>query len=128
MGQPSHIIIHTGSNKLRLKQERVAESVKRAAQRPTKTFPYPTITISTILPQRDLHPDAINWINADISLGWALMPNVTVRLMSQVLDSSFIKTTNLNKKFIICDLSKQLNTLIKALTTNYFSSVPCKKS
>ena len=50
LGQPSHIIIHTGSNDLR--QERVAESVKRVAQRATQTFPSSKIIISTILPQR----------------------------------------------------------------------------
>ncbi|XP_042274328.1 uncharacterized protein LOC121901547 [Thunnus maccoyii] len=50
LGQPSHIIIHTGSNDLRLQQGRVAESMKRVAQRATQTFPSSKIIISTILP------------------------------------------------------------------------------
>uniref|UniRef100_A0A8C9YD43 SGNH hydrolase-type esterase domain-containing protein n=1 Tax=Sander lucioperca TaxID=283035 RepID=A0A8C9YD43_SANLU len=76
VGQPSHIVIHTGTNDLRLQQERVAESVKRVAQRATQTFPSSKIIISTILPRRDFHPDTIHRINAEISRGCGLMPNV----------------------------------------------------
>ncbi|KAJ8332478.1 hypothetical protein SKAU_G00422670 [Synaphobranchus kaupii] len=78
LGEPSHIIVHTGTNDLRTQQERVAESVRRVAERATQTFPSSKITISTILPRTDFHPQTIQRINAAISRGCAPMPNVHI--------------------------------------------------
>ena len=76
LGQPRHIIIHTGTNDLRAQQERVAECVRRVAQKATHTFPLSRITISTILPRRDVHPATIHRVNADIYRGCSPLPNV----------------------------------------------------
>lgn len=75
-GTPSHIIIHTGTNDLRAQQERVGQLVCRVAEKAAETCPNAKITISTLLPRRDIHPDTINRVNADISRGCALLPSV----------------------------------------------------
>ncbi len=75
-GTPSHIIIHTGTNDLRREQERVGQLICRLAEKATETYPNTKITISTLLPRRDIHPDTIQRVNADISKGCARLPNV----------------------------------------------------
>ncbi|KAL7857245.1 hypothetical protein SRHO_G00161440 [Serrasalmus rhombeus] len=75
-GEPNHIIIHTGTNDLWAQQDRVADCVRRVAQAATQAFPSTKITISTILPRRDIHPATIQKINAEISRGCALVANV----------------------------------------------------
>ncbi len=75
-GTPSHIIIHTGTNDLRREQERVGQLICRVAEKATETYPNTKITISTLLPRRDIHPDTIQRVNADISKGCARLPNV----------------------------------------------------
>lgn len=76
LGDPSHIIIHVGTNDLRTQQERVAQSVTQVAIKATQTFPTSKIIISTILPRTDFHPRTIQRVNTDISRGCAGMPNV----------------------------------------------------
>ncbi len=75
-GTPSHIIIHTGTNDLRREQERVEQMISRVAETATETYPNTKITISTLLPCRDIHPDTIQRVNADISKGFTRLPNV----------------------------------------------------
>ncbi len=72
----SHIIIHTGTNNLRREQERVGQLICRVAEKATEIYPNTKITISTLLPRRDIHPDTIQRANADISKGCARLPNV----------------------------------------------------
>ncbi|KAL0170992.1 hypothetical protein M9458_035588, partial [Cirrhinus mrigala] len=76
LGEPSHIIIHVGTNYLRAQQERVADSVTRVAIKATQTFPTSKVVISTILPISDCHPRTIQRVNADISRRCAGMPNI----------------------------------------------------
>ncbi|KAJ8377168.1 hypothetical protein SKAU_G00077480 [Synaphobranchus kaupii] len=75
-GTASHIIVHTGTNDLRAQQERVAGSVRRVAGRAAEAFPSSKIIISTLLPRRDFHPFTIHRVTAEISHGFALIPNV----------------------------------------------------
>lgn len=75
-GTPSHIIIHTGTNDLRREQERVGQLICRVAEKATEIYPNTKITISTLLPRRDIHPDTIQRVNADISKGCARLSNV----------------------------------------------------
>ncbi len=56
-GTPSHIIIHTGTNDLRREQERVGQLICRVAEKATETYPNTKITIYTLLPRKDIHPD-----------------------------------------------------------------------
>ncbi|KAK3568427.1 hypothetical protein QTP86_006934 [Hemibagrus guttatus] len=74
--EPSHMIIHTGTNDLRSQQERVAESIKRVAQAAINKFPSSKIIISTLLPRRDFHPATIQRVDAEITRGCASMANV----------------------------------------------------
>ncbi|KAI7794676.1 hypothetical protein IRJ41_020546, partial [Triplophysa rosa] len=76
LGLPSHIIIHTGTNDLRNKQDRVSESLRAVVDKARHTFPNSKIILSTLLLSRDFHPDTINKINASISRHCALLPNV----------------------------------------------------
>ena len=75
-GAPRQVIIHTGTNDLRAQQEQVAGSVRRVAEKAAQTFPRSKIIISTLLPRRDFHPMTIQRVNAEISRGCALIPNV----------------------------------------------------
>lgn len=76
LGDPSHIIIHVGTNDLRTQQERVAQSVTQVAIKATQTFTTSKIIISTILPRTDFHPRTIQRVNTDISRGCAGLPNI----------------------------------------------------
>lgn len=76
LGSPSHIIIHTGTNDLRAQQERVASALQRVIEKATTTFPNAKITISTLLPRKDFHPDTIQRVNANLSRTCALKPQV----------------------------------------------------
>lgn len=76
LGRPSHIIIHTGTNDLRNKQDRVSDSLRAVVDKARHTFPDSKIILSTLLQRRDFHPDTINKINASISRHCALLPNV----------------------------------------------------
>ena len=76
IGSPSHIIIHTGTNDLRVLQDKVATAVKGVIEKATHTFPNSRVVISTLLPRKDFHPATIQRINASISRDCALKPNV----------------------------------------------------
>jgi len=76
LGSPNHIIIHTGTNDLRAQQERVATSLQTVIEKASTTFPHAKITISTLLPRKDFHPDTIQRGNANLSRACALKPNV----------------------------------------------------
>lgn len=76
LGSPNHIIIHTGTNDLRAQQERVATSLQTVIEKASTTFPHAKITISTLLPRKDFHPDTIQRVNANLSRACALKPNV----------------------------------------------------
>ncbi|KAL7870690.1 hypothetical protein SRHO_G00081870 [Serrasalmus rhombeus] len=74
LGTPKYIIIHTGTNDLRLEQDRVGGLVCRVADRAAESFPNAKIIVSTLLPRKDFHPATIQKVNADISRGCALSP------------------------------------------------------
>ncbi|KAL1272978.1 hypothetical protein QQF64_028840 [Cirrhinus molitorella] len=76
LGQPSHIIIHTGTNDLRSQQDRVSDSLRAVVEKARETFPNSKITLSTLLQRKDFHPKTINKINSSISRHCALLPNV----------------------------------------------------
>lgn len=76
--EPNCIIIHTGTNDLRAEQERVGALMCRAAERVAETFPNAQMIISTLLPPKDFHPATIQRVNAHISRGCALTPNVNL--------------------------------------------------
>lgn len=77
-GTPGHIIIHTGTNNLQEEQERVGSLVNRVAERASERFPNSHIIISTLLPRKDFHPRTIQKVNAAITRGCGLLPNVHV--------------------------------------------------
>ncbi|KAJ8358471.1 hypothetical protein AAFF_G00437020 [Aldrovandia affinis] len=67
LGDPDNIIIHTGTNNLRYKGEKVAEAVVKVARKAHREFPRANITISTLLPRTDFPCDLINKINRKIT-------------------------------------------------------------
>ncbi|ROL53047.1 hypothetical protein DPX16_7989 [Anabarilius grahami] len=76
LGSPSHIIIHTGTNDLRARQERVATALINVTEKASSNFPNSKIILSTLLLRSDFHPDTIRHINARVSRDCALKPNV----------------------------------------------------
>lgn len=78
LGSPSHILIHTGTNDLMERQERVALSLRDIAEKACHTFPNTKIVMSTLLPRRDFHPQTIQKVNVSISRDCEKWPNVHV--------------------------------------------------
>ncbi len=76
LAHPHTSSYHTGTNDLRREQERVGQLICRVAEKATEIYPNTKITISTLLPRRDIHPDTIQRVNADISKGCARLSNV----------------------------------------------------
>lgn len=77
-GSPAHIILHTGTNDLRIEQERVGGLIGRLAKKAAESFPTSQVTVSTLLPRKDFHPTTIQRVNADITRDCARLPNVQV--------------------------------------------------
>ncbi|KAL6485950.1 hypothetical protein MHYP_G00053420 [Metynnis hypsauchen] len=100
LGTPKYIIIHTGTNDLRLEQERVGGLVCRVAERAAESFPNAKIIISTLLPRKDFHPATIQRVNADISRGCALLPNVHLAHHSTITPYHLYDHVHLNKHMI----------------------------
>ncbi|KAI7792354.1 hypothetical protein IRJ41_006369 [Triplophysa rosa] len=75
-GQPSCIIIHTGTNDLHSLLNNTADAVRKMAEITSQKFPESLIVISTLLPRRDTPPHIIYSINADISRACSAFPNV----------------------------------------------------
>ncbi|KAJ8339431.1 hypothetical protein SKAU_G00362170 [Synaphobranchus kaupii] len=96
-GTPTYIIIHTGTNDLRSEQERVGGLVCRVAERATEAFPNSKIILSTLLPRKDFHPATIQRVNADITRGCALLPNVHLAHHSTILPHDLYDHVHLNK-------------------------------
>ncbi|KAJ8361856.1 hypothetical protein AAFF_G00417210 [Aldrovandia affinis] len=78
LGDPDNIIIHTGTNDLRYKGEKVAEAVVKVARKAHREFPRANITISTLLPRTDFPCDLINKINRKITTNCAMLINVNI--------------------------------------------------
>ncbi|KAJ8360504.1 hypothetical protein SKAU_G00170290 [Synaphobranchus kaupii] len=78
LNTPQNILIHTGTNDLRSKGEKVAESLKKVAEKAHRLFPQANIAISTLLPRRDYPGGLINKINQSITSDCATLPNVTI--------------------------------------------------
>ncbi|KAJ8344611.1 hypothetical protein AAFF_G00221410, partial [Aldrovandia affinis] len=78
LGDPDNIIIHTGTNDLRYKGEKVAEAVVKVARKAHREFPRANITISTLLPRTDFPCDLINKINRKITTDCAMLTNVNI--------------------------------------------------
>ncbi|KAJ8332751.1 hypothetical protein SKAU_G00425400 [Synaphobranchus kaupii] len=94
---PRYIIIHTGTNDLRSEQERVGGLVCRVAERATEAFPNSKIILSTLLPRKDFHPATIQRVNADITRGCALLPNVHLAHHSTISPHDLYDHVHLNK-------------------------------
>ena len=78
----------------------MADCVRRVAQTATQAFPSTKITISTILPRRDIHPATIQKINAEISRGCALMANVHLAHHPNLSIHSLHDHVHLHKDFV----------------------------
>ncbi|KAJ8333787.1 hypothetical protein SKAU_G00411060 [Synaphobranchus kaupii] len=78
LNTPQNILIHTGTNDLRSKGEKVAEPLKKVAEKAHRLFPQANIAISTLLPRRDYPGGLINKINQSITSDCATLHNVTI--------------------------------------------------
>ncbi|KAJ8373964.1 hypothetical protein SKAU_G00045440 [Synaphobranchus kaupii] len=120
-GTPTYIIIHTGTNDLRSEQERVGGLVCRVAERATEAFPNSKIILSTLLPRKDFHPATIQRVNADITRGCALLPNVHLAHHSTILPHDLYDHVHLNKHALTEPL---LTTAFPAAVGNALTSDP----
>ncbi|KAL7838653.1 hypothetical protein AOLI_G00270570 [Acnodon oligacanthus] len=100
LGTPKYIIIHTGTNDLRLEQERVGGLVCRVAERAAESFPNTKIIVSTLLPRKDFHPATIQRVNADVARGCSLLPNVHLAHHSIITPYHLYDHVHLNKHMI----------------------------
>ncbi|KAJ8348913.1 hypothetical protein SKAU_G00275020 [Synaphobranchus kaupii] len=75
-GTAKHVLIHTGTNDLSTRRIDVAKALKQVAAKATQEYPAAKVTISTLLPRTDVPQRIIHSINAEVSRGCALLPNV----------------------------------------------------
>ena len=87
LGSPSHVLIHTGTNDIWMREDHswsycirptheLVASTKRMIEKATSTFPNAKVVISALLPRRDVESNYINAINAQISRFCAMKRNV----------------------------------------------------
>ncbi|KAJ8342273.1 hypothetical protein SKAU_G00322010 [Synaphobranchus kaupii] len=76
LGHAKHVLIHTGTNDLSTRRIDVAKALKQVAAKATQEYPAAKVTISTLLPRTDVPQRIIHSINAEVSRGCALLPNV----------------------------------------------------
>lgn len=119
MGSPSHIIIHTGTNDLRVQQERVATALINVTERASTNFPTSKIILSTLLLRTDFHPDTIRSINTRVSRHCTLKPNVHLAQHPTLNLSSLYDHVHLHRRAVPI-FAKSL----KDTTLNRSSSTP----
>ncbi|KAJ8348904.1 hypothetical protein SKAU_G00274930 [Synaphobranchus kaupii] len=76
LGNPSCIVVHTGTNDLCNMHHRTASAVWKVAERAAQLFPDSRVVMSTQLPRADTPPHILQEINSEIARGCAMLPNV----------------------------------------------------
>ena len=75
---PSHIIIHTGTNDFSARKTDVAEALIGIVKSATQKYPDTKVIISSLLPRRDTPKSVIDQINAKLLSFCAGIPNVKI--------------------------------------------------
>ncbi|KAL7868478.1 hypothetical protein SRHO_G00098620 [Serrasalmus rhombeus] len=78
LGAPDNIIIHTGTNELRSHGKSLTTAVIQTALKAQQEFPNTNITISTLLPQRDILYEMIKEVNDIITTECAKMTGIKI--------------------------------------------------
>lgn len=78
LNNPSHIIIHTGTNDLKARTTDVAMALINIIKIATKKHPQAKVIVSSLLPRRDIHVKVIEKINAKLTSVCAEIPNAKV--------------------------------------------------
>ncbi|KAJ8398140.1 hypothetical protein AAFF_G00429840 [Aldrovandia affinis] len=76
LSDAKHILIHTGTNGLSTCRIDIAKALRQVAAKATQEPPAAKVTISTLLPRLDVPQQVIHSINAEVSRGCDLLPNV----------------------------------------------------
>lgn len=93
-----HILIHTGTNDLTGHNKDIPRMLREVAMKATTEFPTARVTISALLPRRDMPQHVINNINADLIKKCAQLPNVHVALHGQILHQHLCDRLHLNQR------------------------------
>ena len=91
-----HILIHTGTNDLTHNKD-ITRSLRQVAEKATSVAPTARVTISTLLPRRDVPQHEINKINADISKACTGIPNVHMAHHAEILYQHLYDSLHLNQ-------------------------------
>ncbi|XP_030253411.1 uncharacterized protein LOC115569568 [Sparus aurata] len=91
-----HILIHTGTNDL-THNKNIPQSLRQVAERATSVAPTARVTISTLLPRRDVPQHEINKINAEISKACTGIPNVHMAHHAEILCQHLYDSLHLNQ-------------------------------
>lgn len=78
LGDPENIIIHTGTNELHSHGKSLSLRVIQMVKKAHKEFPNANITISTLLPRRDIPCEVIEDINDSISRECTKITGITI--------------------------------------------------
>lgn len=95
-----YIVIHTGTNEIYSKGDKVADSVKTMAQKVHKRFPKANITISTLLPRNDYPLSLINKINENIIKKCSNIPNTLIAQHPTITSNNLHDDIHLHHNFI----------------------------
>ncbi|KAJ8383223.1 hypothetical protein SKAU_G00040010 [Synaphobranchus kaupii] len=98
LGHAKHVLIHTGTNDLSTRRIDVAKALKQVAAKATQEYPAAKVTISTLLPRTDVPQRIIHSINAEVSLGCALLPNVHLAHHRDIRHYHLYDQVHLNKE------------------------------
>ncbi|KAJ8349102.1 hypothetical protein SKAU_G00276910 [Synaphobranchus kaupii] len=98
LGHAKHVLIHTGTNDLSTRRIDVAKALKQVAAKATQEYPAAKVTISTLLPRTDVPQRIIHSINAEVSRGCALLPNVHLAHHRDIRHYHLYDQVHLNKE------------------------------
>ncbi|KAL7380300.1 hypothetical protein ABVT39_015360 [Epinephelus coioides] len=91
-----HILIHTGTNDLTHDKD-IPHSLRQVAEGATSAAPTARVTISTLLPRRDVPQHEINKSNAEISKACTGIPNIHMAHHAEILYQHLYDGLHLNQ-------------------------------
>lgn len=97
---PSHIIIHTGTNDLKVSTSGVAKSLIDTIKMANQSHPDAKVIISSLLPRRDISERVIEEINEEVSGFCANVPNVEVATHNNINTTHLYDNVHINKNNI----------------------------
>ncbi|XP_041958223.1 uncharacterized protein LOC121716095 isoform X2 [Alosa sapidissima] len=122
LNNPSHIIIHTGTNDLKDRRTDVAEALISTIQIATQKHPDAMVIISSILPRRDIPVSVTERINGKVVSFCADIPNVKVAHHTDITIRHLYDNVHIHKEGMQIFAKKLKDTALNRVR------IPCSES